>query len=768
MTVSAAEPRSKDARGHPGWAAQSLLVGGRVQGVGFRPFVYRLAHRFNLSGWVKNRVGQVEILAQGEADAVRAFADALLTEAPPLAKPEMLAAANVPVTPIDDFAILPSEAGAEPQIHIPPDYFACDECVRELQDSNNRRYRYPFINCTQCGPRYTLITRLPYDRPNTTMADFPLCPECRQEYEDPLDRRFHAEPIACPVCGPRLRYVSHEGLTIRDARAALDACVGALRSGRIVAVKGVGGYHLMCDAANDAAVARLRAAKPRPHKPLAVMFPIKGDDALAAVRESVVLTPAHVQLLSDPMRPIVLAERREATPLSCGIAPGLKEIGVFLPYSPLHHLILSDFGGPLVATSANLTGEPVLTANADTQARLSHVADAFLHHNRPIERPADDPVFRVIAGAGRPLRLGRGAAPRELDLPFNLAQPVIAVGAHMKDTVALAWNDRVVISPHIGDLDSPRSLAVFEQVIIDLQRLYGVNAKVIVCDAHAGYASSRWAKRAGLPVIPVFHHHAHAAAVAGEFPQEKPWLAFTWDGVGYGEDGTLWGGEALLGAPGAWKRVGRVRPFFLPGGEKAAREPWRSAVALCWETGVEWQRCPEDAALLRAAWHRRVNAPQTTAVGRLFDAAAALTGLNHKSSFEGQAPMYLEAACSTDMPPVPLPLGRDALGILQTDWAPLLAMLIDENMSPGERAGQFHASMAHALVAQARAVREEHGDVTVALSGGVFQNRVLAAQTIALLQDDGFAVRFPERIPCNDAGISFGQVIEYAHVTSSP
>jgi len=741
--------------------AQKWLVAGRVQGVGFRPFVYRLAHRLGLHGWVRNETGLVEIFVQGAPFALTEFERALLQEAPPLAKPVVSSRASAERQPFETFEILPSREYLPAHIHVPPDYFACDDCLRELHDPGNRRYRYPFINCTQCGPRYTLIRKLPYDRPNTTMAEFAMCPECKQEYENPLDRRFHAEPVACPACGPVLHFVTPAGTDIKDNATALAEAVAALRAGKIVAVKGVGGYHLMCDARNDIAIARLRAKKPRPHKPLAVMFPVQGADGLDAVRAVAELTPEHERWLRDPARPIVLASKKTRAPLSPRVAPSLKEIGAMLPYSPLHHLLLEDFGGPLVATSANISGEPVLTQNNEVNERLAHVAEAFLHHDRPIQRPADDPVFRVIAGHARPLRHGRGSAPLELALPFRLDQPLLAVGGHMKNTVALAWDDRAVISPHIGDLDAPRSLAVFEQVIADLQALYGVRARSIVCDAHPVYVSSRWARRAGVPVISVLHHYAHASALAGEHPDVKNWLVFTWDGVGYGGDGTLWGGETLLGSPGAWQRVGSLRPFHVPGGEKAGREPWRSALSLCWEAGIEWKQCPEDSILAHHAWQRRLNCPQTTAVGRLFDAAAALTGLNHRSSYEGQGPMMLEAACADEKAEaIPLPMALNRQGIRETDWAPLLPFLMNEKHSLAERADGFHASLAQAIVAQANAAREEHGGLTVGLSGGVFQNRVLTEHALTLLHASGFDVRLTHEIPCNDAGISFGQIIE--------
>lgn len=742
--------------------ARQWLLTGRVQGVGFRPFVTRLAEHYLLSGWVQNRTGQVAIFAQGDAQTLADFETELLAAAPPLAQPRIEQRIETEPQPLQGFAILPSSSDAPASIHVPPDYFACDDCLRELRDSRDRRYRYPFINCTQCGPRYTLITRLPYDRPNTTLADFVLCEDCRAEYENPLDRRFHAEPVACPNCGPSLQYHAPDSTLIGQSTAALAAAVAALRGGCIIAVKGVGGYHLMCDAGNSSAVERLRECKPRPHKPLAVMFPWRGVDGLDVVRAMLDPTEAQAELLRDPIRPIVLVRQHTRQLLSRHIAPGLNEVGAFLPYSPLHHLLLDDFAAPLVATSANISGEPVLTANAEVEQRLSHVAEAFLHHNRPIARPADDPVYRVIAGRARPLRLGRGNAPLELVLPYTLEQPLLAVGGHMKNTIALAWENRVVISPHIGDLDAPRSLAVFEQVIADLQALYQVRATRLVCDAHPGYASSRWAQRSGLPVREVLHHHAHASALAGEYADVKQWLVFTWDGVGYGMDGTLWGGEALLGAPGRWQRAASFRPFRLPGGEQAGRAPWRSAAALCWECGIPWRNDIPGIALAQQAWNKQFNAPVTSAAGRLFDAAAALVGLIDTASFEGQGPMLLEAACAENATAVSLPLSCDEQGVWRSDWSPLLPYLLDAQRSVSERAMGFHASLAKALLDQACKLREAHGAFTIGLAGGVFQNRILTKLAITLLHEHGFDVRFGERIPCNDAGISFGQVIEVA------
>jgi hydrogenase maturation protein HypF len=738
--------------------ARKWVFGGRVQGVGFRPFVYRIARRYEVDGWVRNLAGRVEVHAQGRPDALVSFGAALVIEAPPLARPEKLAEAPVPPQALSGFVILGSVDDAPADVKVPPDYFCCDACLAELRDRHDRRYRYPFVNCTQCGPRFTLIRRLPYDRPNTAMADFALCARCRAEYTDPTNRRFHAEPLACPECGPRLAF--HRDSAAPCLReAALAACVAALRDGMIVAVKGIGGYHLMCDATCPEAVIRLRLRKARPHKPLAVMFPL--DDDLAAVRRCVRLDAVHEAFLRDPMRPIVLLPRKARSPIAAEVAPGCSEIGAFLPYSPLHHLLLQDVGTPLVATSANPSGEPVLTDRREVELRLGGVADAFLHHDRPIVRPADDPVFRVVLGKPRPMRLGRGNAPLEIELPFALPRPVLALGGHLKNTVALGWQRRAIVSPHLGDMDAPRSLELLQRTAADLQALYGVTAQAIACDAHPGYATSRLASRWRLPVMRVSHHRAHASALVAEHGCEGASLVFTWDGAGLGDDGTLWGGEALLGRPGAWRRVASLRPFALPGGDRAAREPWRIALALAWETGraIEPEGDRRDADLLRHAWERRLNCPRTSSVGRLFDAAAALLGLVSHATFEAQAPMAVEAACRGEAAPVPLPLEcRDGLWV--SDWEPLLDRLADRTTSVAARATMFHATLAAALLDQARAVRAEHGVARIGLTGGVFQNRVLCERVARLAQGEGFELLLAERIPCNDAGLAFGQLAE--------
>ena len=742
--------------------ARCWRIGGRVQGVGFRPFVYRLAHLFDLAGWVRNNGGEVEIYAQGPNERLHAFGQALLTRAPPASRARLIEVHPARIESNKEFRILASGIDARTRIHVPADLFTCEECLAELRDPGARRYQYPFINCTQCGPRYTLIRALPYDRPNTTLDGFALCDECAAEYADPNDRRFHAEPLACAVCGPALYWHDRQGETHGNV-ASLAAALVALRAGQIVAMRGVGGYHLLCDATNERAVARLRMRKGRPAKPLAVMVPWRGRDGLEYARQLVELSSVQAAALCDPVRPIVLAPRRARASIAASVAPGLRELALMLPYSPLHHLLLEDFGAALVATSGNLSGEPVLIDLRESQVRLADVADGYLHHNRPIARPADDPILHVVADIVRPVRLGRGTAPLELDLSLGVRVPTLAVGAYMKTTVALAWEDRAVVSPHIGELASPRGRAVFAQVVRDLQVLYGVQAQCIVHDAHPDFPSTRWARASGLATQSVWHHHAHAAAVAGEYPSEAPLLCFTWDGVGLGPDHTLWGGEALLGRPGAWTRVGSFRPFRLPGGERAAREPWRSALALCWESGEEWDGGANlGGPLLRAAFDAGLNAPFTTSVGRLFDAAAALLGICMQASYEGEAPMRLEALCEEAAVPVLLPLSCDPMGIWRSDWAPLVPVLLDGRRDVAGRAAMVHASLAQALCDQAIAVRRDSDVARVGLSGGVFQNRVLTEQVQTLLNAAGFEVLIPERLPVNDAAISYGQLIEAA------
>ncbi len=743
--------------------ARRIVVSGRVQGVGYRPFVYRIANELGITGSVHNGAGKVYIRAEGTDAALDSLQAALTDQAPALARPCIESWDYAETDGVQDFTIRQSgasaDAGAAADIRIPPDLFTCADCVDELLSSSARRHRYPFINCTQCGPRYTIIESMPYDRPNTSMKDFPLCDACRREYENPRDRRFHAQPLACPDCGPSLEFTSAE-LRSGDTEEAIAATVNAIRDGAIVAVKGVGGYHLVCDAGNDRAVRRLRQRKRRPHKPLAVMFPIEGKDGLAAVRRFLEPTPEEARRIIDPARPIVLVKKRRDFGLSGRLAPGLTELGVFLPYSPLHHILLRDLRQPVVATSGNISGEPVITDNHEATSRLGNVADAFLHHNRPIVRPADDAVVHVISNSSQAIRPGRGSAPTELLLPGVIETPTIALGGHMKSTVALAWDRRVVVSPHIGDLDSPRSMQVLQQVVADLQELYGVSARRYVCDLHPAYASTRWARQQPLPSVSVQHHRAHASALYGEHAATGSWLVFAWDGVGFADDGTLWGGEGFIGRPGAWERAASFRPFRLIGGDRAAREPWRSAAALAWEVGEYWIPPVDGAFLAAAAWRRRINSFQSSAAGRLFDAAASFVLQRHVASFEGQGPMELESLVNGEAGSVSLPISSDDNGILRADWLPLVSILQDEERSKSERATIFHETMAQVIVDQAMRIRDGQDFDAVGLTGGVFQNRRLCELVMDKLTALGIDVRLHQQLPANDGGLCFGQVIE--------
>lgn len=760
--------------------ARHLVVCGQVQGVGFRPFVYRLAVGLGVTGSVRNLSGRVDIHAEGGRRRLDEFQHRLIADAPPLSRPSIASVADVPMRFPRLFEIAGSDASGEADVHLPPDQFLCSDCLAELFDPANRRYRHPFITCTQCGPRYTLIERLPYDRANTSMAAFPLCPDCRAEYDSPGDRRFHAEPLGCPDCGPRLAFRGHgSDEIVTGDEPALAAAVELLRGGSIVAVRGIGGYHLMCDAGNAAAVRALRQRKRRPGKPLAVLFPLTGDDGLDAVRTSVVLDEPAARMLRDPARPIVVVPRRDGSPLAAEIAPGLDAIGVFLPYSPLHALLASDLGRPLVATSANLSGEPVITDPVEAETRLSDVADGFLHHDRPILRPADDAVVQIAAGVSRAVRLGRGMAPLELTLPVPLDRPVLATGSQMKCAIGIGFGHRAVLSPHIGDLDSPRSMQVFERLAEDLPRIYDISPAIVVADMHPDYRAARWARSGNLPVVEVQHHHAHASALAGEYHGVGNWLVFAWDGAGYGSDGTIWGGEALVGGPGRWRRIASIRPLRPQGLDLAARAPWRSAAAAMWDAGLPFAppMDPDAARLARLAWDRGINAPPTSGIGRLFDAAAALIMGTETVSYEGEAPMLLEAlarqAVGSQVVPPRAPLVREEDGILRSDWRPLLPMLADRTVPPAVRACMFHLVLAEMLIDQVYAIRDEldaegaPAFEMVGLTGGVFQNALLAEMVCARLEAAGFEAAMPARVPANDGGLAFGQIVEAAAVLNS-
>lgn len=742
--------------------ALEITYTGAVQGVGFRPHAFRIALRHGVAGWVRNQSGGVVIHVEGPESAVTRFVCDLEASTPASAPPLRLDQQPRSPLGLDDFVIGVSQSTGALDVTLPLDRDWCDDCAREFSDPGDRRYGYPFINCTGCGPRYTLIEALPYDRANTTMSAFTLCNACAREYGDPNDRRFHAEPLACPQCGPRVWFDDD-----RDAepQSSLASAVRTVLNGHILAVKGVGGYHLLCDATNATAVQTLRVRKRRPTRPFAVLFPEQGADDLAAVRTAVALTPAAEETLRSPTRPIVLLPKIAGTPIAEGVAPAVPDFGVFLPPSPLHRQLVAAIGRPVVATSGNVSGEPIEYDPIAATERLGDVADHFLHHNRPIARPVDDGVLRQVAGQPRWLRVARGTAPRRWSLPFDMDEPTLALGGHLKPTVTLGWGHQAITSPHLGDLDAPRARNAFAETVDELQALYGVRATRWVADAHPDYASRRWAAQAGHTVQTVWHHHAHASALALEAGYWDNLLVFTWDGVGLGEKGQLWGGEAFYGGPGRWQRIAHFKPFHLVGGDRVGREPWRSAAALCWQTQTPWAplQALDTTGLAASAWTQDRYRQTTTAAGRLFDAAASLILGCYHTSYEAEGAMRLEAlAMVVDTSGPDFALHQSVDGGWEIDWTPWVRYLLDDSYSAESRASAFHTGLARAIVEVVARVRAEHQVDLVGLTGGVFQNRVLAEQTLDGLSAAKVPAFLPTENPCNDGGLSLGQLVEAA------
>ena len=732
-----------------------IVIVGFVQGVGFRPFVFRLAEELHIKGYVSNNVGQVTIAAEANKETLKLFCKRLINDAPVNAQPRLHKVTTTRLSNYKKFSIKQSHELNETNIHVLPDLPVCEHCLNELFDKNSRRYLYPFINCTQCGPRYSIISSLPYDRKNTSMRNFKLCRSCEDEYLTPYDRRFHAEPIACETCGPVLNFVDDEN-SITNNSHALEACIKVLKKGGVVAVKGIGGYHLMCDATSVESVAILRIRKQRPDKPFAVMM------EQSKLENYVDASEDERALLQQSSRPIVLLKPNNNNNIANNLAPSVNRLGVMLPNTPLQHLICFYFQKPLVATSANISGEPIITRNVEATKRLGKLCDAFLHNDRIIIRPADDPVILHNSFETQVLRTGRGLAPTEFTLPFKLKQPVLAVGGHMKNTIALAWENRLVISAHNGDLGSLRSYQTFQRAITDLQKLYQVKAEVIICDAHPDYASTQWAYQTKLPVIKTYHHYAHASSLTLDYAKLNNWLIFSWDGVGLGADGTLWGGETFLGRPGEWQRVASFKNFKLPGGDKTSKQPWRVAAALCWQSGIDYKNNIVPLVDLKEIWQRNINCPESSAAGRLFSAAASLLGLVDNESFEGHGPMLLETLAETsDAEALQLPLEEDAGGISRIDWRPVILMLRDKTLSKAYRARCFHETMAECISRLSLQYSEQHKDLTIGLSGGVFQNQLLVRLIRHKLEKLKLSVVLPLSMPVNDGGLCAGQIIEY-------
>jgi hydrogenase maturation protein HypF len=723
-----------------------VRVDGVVQGVGYRPFVHRLAGELQLAGSVRNDARGVEIEAEGAEEAVARFLALLADAAPPLAAVEAVRATDVAARGESGFVIGASGAGA-PAALVTPDAATCEDCLRELFDPADRRYRYPFTNCTNCGPRFTIVRGVPYDRPRTTMAGFALCAACRAEYEDPADRRFHAQPVACPECGPRA--------WLEGAPGGVAEAGALLRAGAIVAVKGIGGFHLACRADDAAAVARLRARKHREEKPFALMA-----RDLDAARRLVALGAPEAALLRSRARPIVLAPRRAGAAVAPAVAPRSRDLGVMLPYSPLHHLLLADARTPLVLTSGNVSDEPIAYENADALERLAPIADAVLLHDRPIHMRTDDSVARVVRGRPALLRRSRGYVPASLPLPGDVA--LLACGAELKSTFCVAKGGRAWVGHHIGDLRNAETLASFRSGVAHFERLFDVAPEVVAHDLHPDYLSTAYAlERDGVELVGVQHHHAHLAACLAEHGVTGRAVGAIYDGTGYGTDGTAWGGEILAGDLRSFERVGSLPAVRLPGGDRAVREPWRMACAWLVAAGAG-ERAPRALAgvvapgrwdAVRNLAERGVAAPETTSMGRLFDAVAALCGVRAQVSYEGQAAIELEARAAADE------RGAYELGA-DLDARPLVLAIArdaDAGTDPGVISARFHRAVGHATAEACAVAASDAGTQDVVLSGGVFQNALLLELTGARLEALGLRVLVPERLPANDGGIAYGQ-----------
>ena len=753
-----------------------LAVTGVVQGVGFRPHVHRLATELGLSGFVGNDSEGVFVELEGPKRAVSRFEDRLVAEAPPLALIEAVEVHELRLRADHDFRIVPSRSTGGAVTLLSPDVAVCCDCLAELSDPGDRRYRYPFITCTNCGPRFTITRRLPYDRPNTTMARFTLCPACLSQYHDPADRRFHAQPLACPACGPRLWFEGADGATVEGTDPALAAAQSTLAAGGIVAIKGIGGYHLACDATNVEAVTRLRERKRRPHKPLAVMVP-----DVAAVAALADLADMAAVLLASPERPIVLLPRRPVSVLAPPVAQGSPLLGVFLPYSPVHHLLFSPVPGvqapvpsPLVMTSGNLADEPICFDDAEARTRLGDIAEAWLVHDRPIHMPCDDSVVRTEGEGQIPVRRARGFAPLPVRLPFP-SPPLLATGGEMKNTFCLASGRHAWVSQHLGDMGSLETLAAYEQAVQLFTQCYQVDPTTHAADLHPGYQTRRWAEgHAAGPIELVQHHHAHIASVMAEHgvPPGTAVIGFAFDGTGFGSDGAIWGGEVLVASYGDFHRAGHLGYVPLPGGDSAVRHPARVALAHLRAAGVPWdERLPSVRALDAdarqvLAWQleHNVRCVPTSSMGRLFDAVSSLIGLRHVVTFEAQAAMELEAEAASHRGGCPTYAFGVGNGLI--DARPVVRAIVGDvadGCATSSAALGFHHAIADMVGTVAERLAETTGIGQVALSGGVFQNALLAGLTGDRLARAGLEVLTHRSVPPNDGGLALAQAVVAAY-----
>lgn len=740
------------------------MVRGAVQGVGFRPFVFHLAHELALAGWTRNSGEGVEIEVEGAPKNLAEFRRRVESDAPRAAEVQSVEASELPATGRRGFEIRESPTDGAKRALILPDMATCPECLREIFDPANRRHLYPFTNCTHCGPRFSIIEALPYDRAHTAMKHFAMCDECAREYHDPHDRRFHAQPNACPRCGPHLEFWDAQGRNLWSRHEALLEAVRAAQDGKILALKGIGGFQLIVDARNEAAVARLRERKHRPEKPLALLFP-----TLAALEEVCRVSALEKKLLTSRQAPIVLVEKKSSpTSIAPAVAPGNVNYGVMLPCSPLHHLLARELGFPVVATSGNLSDEPICIDEREALERLGDVADVFLVHNRPIVRQLDDSVVRVMMEEETLMRGGRGYAPLSVPLSLPGTESILAVGAHLKNAVALKVGSQAIVSQHIGDLETEQAFAAFRTAVADLPRLYDTAPAVIACDLHPDYISTKYARQRLAPAIcaPVQHHYAHVLACLAEHHLEGPALGVCWDGTGYGSDGRIWGGEFLLLDDSGFERMAHFREFRLPGGDAAVKQPRRSALGLLDEafgaSAFQLDTPPlrhfseSEQRMLQRMLATGVNSPFTSSAGRLFDAVASLVGLRQRVTFEGQAAMDLECAVT------PGTAGSYAFELIGEgpaiiDWRPMLVEIMDDapRRPVGEIAAKFHHTLAEIIVCLAQRAGEAH----VLLTGGCFQNKYLTECAVRRLQEAGFRPFWHHRVPPNDGGIALGQIM---------
>lgn len=751
------------------------VIRGAVQGVGFRPFIYRLATELELTGWVANSPQGVFIEIEGIRPNLEQFLLRIETEKPPRSFIQSLESSYLDPLGYEDFEIRQSDDSGDKTALILPDIAVCPDCIREVFDPGNRRYLYPFTNCTNCGPRYSIIEALPYDRPNTSMKRFRMCERCREEYENPLDRRFHAQPNACPECGPHLELWDGTGNCLADRHQALLQAADFIRRGKIAALKGLGGFHLMVDARNDEAVLRLRKRKAREEKPFALMFP-----SLDTIKSHCRVSPLEERLLLSPECPILLLGRNSnhdigTQPAAPSVAPGNPCLGVMLPYTPLHHILMRELRFPIVATSGNLKDEPICINENAALERLSGIADIFLMHNRPIVRHVDDSIVRVVLDRELVLRRARGYAPLPVDYKES-NRTVLAVGGHLKNTVAFTAGKNVFLSQHIGDLETTPAHEAFLQVIDDFKKLCNFEPEVIACDNHPDYLSSKYAVNSGLPGVRVQHHYAHILSCMAENELEGSLLGVSWDGTGYGTDGTIWGGEFLHIFKTGFERVAHLRTFQLPGGEKAVKEPRRSALGLLYEIYRDELFDSNDLKPLsafsqlelknlRKMLKNEINSPKTSSVGRLFDAVASIIGVSHFNNFEGQVAMKLEFLTN------PESVGNYPFTIVKNnhihivDWEPIILQIINDfrkRVSRREISTRFHNTLAEIVVDIAKRV----GEARVVLTGGCFQNRYLTEITVRRLESESFLPYWHQRIPPNDGGIALGQIVAASNMFS--